>query len=211
MHLVADTEARGRPRLRSDDEILVAALHAFAANGFEGMSLRALNTDLGLSNGTINQRFGSKQQLYIAAIDHGFATFRADIAAELERRGAPHDDLDELRELLRAFLVVAAGRPELGRLMNSEGLHASDRLAYFERTVLLPGFGPIDTLLTRLESAGRINPTPTRLLFFLIAHGAEAPYTLTALSDAFDQFDGPLDAMAHDEAYNDVIIRGISR
>ena len=211
MHLVADTEARGRPRLRSDDEILVAALHAFAANGFEGMSLRALNTDLGLSNGTINQRFGSKQQLYTAAIDHGFATFRADVAAELERRGSPRDELAELRETIRAFLVVAAGRPEMGRLMNTEGLHPTDRLAYFERTVLVPAFAPVDALLTRLEAAGRIHPTPTRLLFFLIAHGAEAPYTLTALSDAYDQFDGPLDAMAHAEAVTDVIVRGITR
>ena len=211
MHLVADTEARGRPRLRSDDESLVAALHAFAANGFEGMSLRALNTDLGLSNGTINQRFGSKQQLYTAAIDHGFATFRADVAAELERRGSPRDELAELRETIRAFLVVAAGRPEMGRLMNTEGLHPTDRLAYFERTVLVPAFAPVDALLTRLEAAGRIHPTPTRLLFFLIAHGAEAPYTLTALSDAFDQFDGPLDAMAHAEAVTDVIVRGITR
>jgi AcrR family transcriptional regulator len=56
-------ETRGRPRIRDDDEILRAALHAFSEHGYDGMSLRTLNAEMGLSRGTINQRFGSKEQL----------------------------------------------------------------------------------------------------------------------------------------------------
>jgi transposase len=58
---VPTAETRGRPRLRDDDEILRAALHAFAEHGYDGMSLRTLNAEMGLSRGTINQRFGSKE------------------------------------------------------------------------------------------------------------------------------------------------------
>jgi AcrR family transcriptional regulator len=55
------------------------------------MSLRALNAEMGLSRGTINQRFSSKEQLWYAAVDHGFHRLIADINAELQQL-APHDD-----------------------------------------------------------------------------------------------------------------------
>lgn len=204
-------ETRGRPRLRDDEEILVAALQAFAAHGFDSMSVRTLNADLGLSNGTINQRFGSKEQLYFAAVDHGFDTFLAEIDAERNRRPVTGDDLDALRELIRAFLLTAARRPELGRLMNQEGLHHTDRLDYIRRTVIDPTFATTGELIDRLVAAGRIHPVSSRLVFFLVAHGAEAPYTLTALSAAFDDHDGPLDIASHAETVTDVIVRGLIR
>ncbi len=48
-----------------------------------------------------------------------------------------------------------------------------------------------------------------RALFFLVAHGAEAPYTLTALSEGFDGIDGALDETAHAELVTDFIVRGL--
>jgi len=202
-------DVRGRPRIRQDAEILVAALHMFAAHGYAGMSVRALNTELGLSHGTVNQRFVSKDQLFRAAIDHGFATFLADIATERAKRPASTDELDELHENIRAFLIATIRRPELGRLMNQEGLHQSDRLDYIVRTVLDPGFGPFGTSVRRLVAAGRIHPVTTRAVFFLVAHGAEAPFTLTALSAAFDPDDGPLDPEAHADDMAALLIRSI--
>jgi AcrR family transcriptional regulator len=204
-------ENRGRPRIRSDEEILSGALHAFAASGYDAMSVRSLNSTLGLSHGTINQRFGSKQQLYYAAIDQGFATFLSDIAAERQQRPVDGDDLTELRETIRAFLVCAARRPELGRLMNQEGLHRSERLDYIVATVVGPALKPLVDLMARLASAGRTHRVPMRQLFFLVAHGAEAPYTLTSLSAAFDPIDGPLDRVGHAEAVTDLLMRGLQR
>lgn len=206
----AAPELRGRPRIRQDEEILVAALRAFAAAGYDAMSVRSLNAELGLSHGTINQRFRSKQRLYFAAIDHGFATFLASIDHHRAQRPPATDDLEELREIIRAFLVAAADRPELGRLMNQEGLHHSERLDYIMQTFFAPVFEGIAALLARLIESGRIHPVPARMLFFLVAHGAEAPYTLTALSAEFDGADGPLDALGHADAVTDLLIRGVS-
>src|SRR6201986_2206659 len=127
---VQTAETRGRPRIRDDDEILRAALHAFAEHGYEGMSLRTLNAEMGLSRGTINQRFGSKEQLWYAAVDHEFRRLTDDLNAELQHRTVPDDDLARVREGIRAFLIASVRRPELVRLMNQEGLHSTSRLDY---------------------------------------------------------------------------------
>lgn len=206
------TETRGRPRIRQDDEILDAALEAFAAQGYDAMSLRSLNARLGLSHGTISQRFGTKERLYFAAVDRGFATFLADIDARRQTALAAadvRDDLMELRATIRSFLGAAVHRPEIGRLMNQEGLYESPRLDYILEQVLVPWFAGFGGQLERLRAAGRIRPVTTRTIFFLVAHGAEAPYTLTALSDAFDHLDGPLDPDRHADDVTDLILQGI--
>ena len=47
----------------------------------------------------------------------------------------------------------------------------------------------------------------TRELFFLVAHGAAAPFTLRALSDRFDRIDGPLDADIYAAHMAELIVR----
>ena len=208
-------ETRGRPRIREDDEILDAALRAFASQGYDAMSLRSLNAELGLSHGTISQRFGTKERLYYAAIDSGFTTFFEDIARRRTEALGPDaasgdiDDLDELRVTIRSFLGAALLRPELGRLMNQEGLNHSPRLVYIVDNVLVHLFTTVGVVLDRLRASGRIRPVSARALFFLVAHGAEAPYTLGALSEAFDVIDGPLDPELHADDVTELIMRGI--
>jgi AcrR family transcriptional regulator len=206
-------ETRGRPRIHEDDEILDAALQAFAAQGYEAMSLRALNAQLGLSHGTISQRFGTKERLFFAAVDRGLTAFveeveriRVHLLSAIDRT----DELEDLRATIRAFLGAALRHPELGRLMNQEGLQATERLNYFVETVIFPLFGTIGQTLDQLRLEGRIRPVTMRSMFFLVGHGAEAPFTLTALSEAFDVMDGPLDPEQHADDITDLIMRGIT-
>src|SRR5260370_19715831 len=88
---VPTAETRGRPRIRDDDDILRAALHAFAEHAYDGMSLRALNADTGLSRGTINQRLRSKEQLWYAAAHHTFGHPTHALNTQLPRRPRPTD------------------------------------------------------------------------------------------------------------------------
>jgi AcrR family transcriptional regulator len=206
---VKAVETRGRPRLRSDDDILRAALLAFAEHGYEGMSLRNLNSELGLSRGTINQRFGSKEQLWYVAINNGFRSVMHEIKAELKRSPTPDDDLGQLREFVRAFLAASARRPELVRLMNHEGLHSTSRLDHIVSEFVLPTFAAPMKVLQRLEAAGIARRVSARMLLFLVAHGAAAPFTLGALSQRFDALEGPFDPAEHVELVTEVIVRGI--
>ena len=66
----------GRPRTIDDETVLLAALRAFAAQGYDGMSVRTLNAGLNISHNTLHQRFGSKEGLWKAAVEHGFKRLR---------------------------------------------------------------------------------------------------------------------------------------
>ncbi|MEJ6537260.1 MAG: TetR/AcrR family transcriptional regulator [Mycobacterium sp.] len=211
MEATATKRGRGRPRIHEDDVLLEAAFRAFAADGYEGMSVRTVATELGLSHGALNRRFGSKWNIFEAAITHGFANMIAAMQAERAARQAPADDLAAVRELIRSFMVVNEPRPEFCQLMNMEGLRRTPQLELILQQslgTLVPNFS---ALLRRLEAAGVIHPISMRALFFLVAHGAEAAFSLTGISSYFDTLDGHLDAQAHIEDMTDLIMRGITR
>lgn len=68
----------------------------------------------------------------------------------------------------------------------------SERLHYIYDRYIGPALAPLGLLLDHLRENGRIRPISLRALFFLIAHGAAAPFTLAPLARHFDNTD-PLD------------------
>src|ERR1700737_50099 len=131
MSTVSQRRPRGRPRAEdaaSLDDILGAALKAFATHGYDGVSMRTLNRELGGSHNLLNGRFGSKEALWYATVDWAFQPLG-------QRRATAFDPtltvpLDQLRITMRTFLLYSAERPELLGLMNIEGRQDTERLAY---------------------------------------------------------------------------------
>jgi len=165
---------RGRPRAEdspaSSDEILLAALRAFATRGYDGTSVRELNQQLGVSHNLLNRRFGSKEQLWRATVDR----FIGEVVAELEA-AAPDDEtdpLETLRRLIVTFIEVQARRPELARLMNVESSIDGPRLRYLFDKFISPWAATADHLTEELVAAGRIRALPPGTLYFLVAYGA---------------------------------------
>jgi hypothetical protein len=76
--------------------------------------------------------------------------------------------------------------------MNIEARVDSKRLDYIYDNYISPALAPLGRLLDYLRENGRIRPINLRALFFLIAHGAAAPFTLAPLARHFDDTD-PLD------------------
>lgn len=201
---------RGRPQRHDDAQILTAALAAFADAGYEAMSIRSLGRDLGLSHGALNQRFGSKDRLFYAAVDHGFGSMAADLAGHLSDGAPSEDPTDVLRDGIRAFLLASSRHPELVRLMNTLGITDSERLGYVFDRFVEPLVTPLRQALVESEPTAHGQMT-TRELFFLIAHGAAAPFTLRGLSDRFDATDGPLDPEPFADHMAEVLLRTLGR
>lgn len=201
---------RGRPVTRTDREILEAALTSFARDGYDAMSIRALNKDLGLSHEAVRQRFGSKEQLFVAAIDHGLADFVALMDGIQVGEPRPDDDLDVLRQIVGTFITAASRRPHLGRIVNHEGLQPSPRLDYIYRAAFGAAMLDAKTLIDRLIADGRIRTVGVRELFFL-AQGAAGAFALRPLSESLDEIDGPVDPEQYIERTTGILMRGITR
>jgi AcrR family transcriptional regulator len=184
----------GRPRAQDApvtvEQILDASFCAFATYGYDGVAVRTLNRELGVSHNLIHQRFGSKQGLWYAAVDRAFSQQVTQLATAFDPTLS--DPLEQLNHAIRRFVHYSAEHPELLGLMNIEARVDSERLDYIYVTYVAPALAPLGRLLDHLHEKGRIRPISLRALFFLIAHGAAAPFTLTPLARHFDDTD-PLD------------------
>ena len=113
---------RGRPRAGEEIDLaalLQAALEAFAETGYDGTSVRELSRRLGVSHGLLTARFGSKEGLWFAAMEHALAE-----AERTWREVADSPELDDLEALRRALVrqvIFSAEHPQVLRIMSHEG------------------------------------------------------------------------------------------
>jgi TetR/AcrR family transcriptional regulator len=194
MAQTSDRKRTGRPKAQDApatlEQILDAAFRAFATYGYDGVAVRTLNRELGVSHNLIHQRFGSKLGLWYAAVDRAYGHQVTELATAFDPTLT--DPLDQLNHAIRRFVHYNAERPELLGLMNIEARVDSDRLDYIYDNYIAPALAPLGLLLDHLRKEGRIRPISLRALFFLVGHGAAAPFTLAPLARHFDNTD-PLD------------------
>lgn len=202
---------RGRPAAGTTDAgpgdaaLLDAALRSFADRGYEGTSVRELARELGVSHNLIPQRFGSKERLWYAAVEHGFGSLFTDMLAVLED---PSDDpLDRLQAMVVRFVEANATNPALLRIINQEAATPGPRLDHLFDAYI----GPVQvfgqSLLDELHAAGRVRTRDVGLVYFLMMNGAGGPLALPALAERFGS--AVTDPHAHAVAAVEVLFEGL--
>lgn len=176
-----------RPRQMSDEVLLDKALTAFAADGYDGASMRALCRHLDVSHNMLHERYGSKEALWYAAVDHGFRGLVTELTEAVQTAG--HDPFDQLRAAMLRFVAVTRATPALIQILHQESARPGPRYHHlFERYV-----GPINEAglrsLRQLQTEGRVRPGPVSTTFFhLTTYGlgvmSSHPETFAALGDA---------------------------
>ncbi len=194
----------------SDPELLDAALDAFAAAGYDGTSVRELSRTLGVSHNYVHQRFGSKERLWFAAVDHGFSRLAADLLSI--RLDDAADDLDRLRASVVRYVESMSLRPALLQIISIEATTPGPRLDHLYDSYIEPVrvFG--EELLGRLHAAGRVRTDSVALMYFMMTHGAAGPLALPALGERFGMAVDPTDeeaVRAHARAAVDVLFDGL--
>jgi TetR/AcrR family transcriptional regulator len=211
-HALAAPRGRGRPRAGEEidlDRLLRAALDAFAENGYDGTSVRELSRRLGVSHALLTARFGSKEGLWFAAMEHVLAqteqTWR-------EVADSPSlDDLEALRQGVIGQVLFSAAHPEVLRIMNHEGAIDGPRVRFVMDRFVNPLRPGVERLLARLVAAGRIRSVPYATLHFLTVVGGGALYAYpieATLLGAPSRPDAE-DIRRHAEAVADVLISGV--
>lgn len=204
---------RGRPRTGQEpdtDRLLQGALDAFADQGYDGTSVRELSRRLGVSHALLTARYGSKEGLWFAAMEHALAqserTWRdIDESPTL-------DDLEALRQALVQQVIFSATHPQVLRIMNREGSIDSPRVRFVVERFVNPLRPGVEHLLSRLVAAGRIRPVPYATLHFLAVGGGGAIFAndVEAALLGAPSPPGAADIRAHAEAVADICIAGIA-
>ena len=198
-------------RVLTDAEVLDAALDAFAEEGFAGTSVRSLARSIGVHHNHIPQRFGSKEQLWYAAVDHGFRVIRRELATLTD---APfEDDLARLRAGIVRYVEVNAARPSMLRIINQEAVLGGERLEYIFTAFIEPVYEFGGALLRKLEEQGKVRTDSAGLLYFFMTNGIAGPIVFPGLAARLNvSVDGndPAAVHAHAELAVELLFDGLS-
>ncbi|MEV6424422.1 TetR/AcrR family transcriptional regulator [Streptomyces sp. NPDC051662] len=177
------TRPRGRPRKDAQfapvDEVMTAAIEAFSVHGYNGVSLRTVNDELGVSRNLLYQRFGSKADLWRAAVDWAFRPLVEHLEAMDDESADP---MVRLRVLIRSFIEYSATRPYLARLVTVEGAAVTDRMEYLYQHYIGHVRARFSPVFETLREQGRIKNVPYEVFYFLLTSGGSAPYGQTGLA-----------------------------
>jgi AcrR family transcriptional regulator len=145
--------------------ILTAAGRVFAERGYDRASLRAIAAEAGVDQKLIAYFFGSKQQLFVAAV--GLPLNPAEVLPAILA-----GDPDSLGERLAAFLTELLDRPELHQRLTSvvRGAASEPDVArmlreFFTREV----FGPVVEILGSADARFRANLVGSQIVGLVMA------------------------------------------
>ncbi|EKU82138.1 AcrR family transcriptional regulator [Massilia sp. UYP32] len=104
--------------------ILDVALHEFSRLGLSGARIDAIAAESGLNKAMIYYHFGSKEELYVAALEESYRRFR-QIEGELqiEEELAPEA---ALRRLVASSFDFHAAHPEFIRMVMGENINQGE-------------------------------------------------------------------------------------
>jgi TetR/AcrR family transcriptional regulator len=135
--------------------ILAAALDTFAIAGFEGSSLRQIAQHAGVQHQLVVYHFKTKDALWRQVVASIFEeASQEQTLSHWDERVRLVGPADALREMLRAFALFTARRPELHRLLSFEGQADSDRLVWLLETFVRPHYEISTRTIRAAQNAG---------------------------------------------------------
>lgn len=158
--------------------LLDAAVHEFAAHGFDGASTRAIALRAGTHQPQINYHFDSKEELWRTTVDHVFSRLDQLLGDVLPDGfdGATAGTREGFAALLRAFVRAVAHLPELNRIMVQEATADSDRLAWIVERHTRPRHALLVGGWRELRQAGAVPPIDETILYYTVVGAASLAY-----------------------------------
>lgn len=195
---------------RTRETILDAALRAFAAGGFEGASIREITGSAGVGHNLVRHYFGSKDDLWRAAVWHGLGPIATRIT-EIFDVEAARPLKPTLRAGLELLVAEAAANPDAFRVLLTEALRGGPRFDQLYDDVLEPVAA---ALLAYAHGTDEIpSRTDLRVLGVFVFGAVFSPFTFEGFA-ARVGFARPRRGEELDEQVEqliDMIVAGITR
>ncbi len=153
---------------RTREEILQAALEAFAETGYDAMSVRELTRQLDVSHNLVHHYFGSKPALWRAAVDHGLDRSLRELTTILEEAVGGLDPLATVRMGGERTMMLLARNPAVARILLDESARGGERLDYIYDRFLKPGIEVLKRFLAGTRGRGLRDVDPGVLLIFCL-------------------------------------------
>lgn len=137
--------------------ILASAVQEFTQKGLAGARMDAVAQGAEVAKGLVFHHFGSKEGLWVAALEHVYGLLRAgQDAAGLDALGP----VEGMRRLAQDTFRLFRAHPEIVALMNEENLHRARHLRAAEGIPKLynPLFRAIEGLLRQGHAQGLFRP-----------------------------------------------------
>ena len=163
-------------------EILDAALDAFAADGFEATSVRELTRRLGVSHNLVHHHFGTKQDLWRAALDHGLGTTVSELFALVGKGIGGPNPAEVIREGVERAMALLLRRPAVARILADESARPGPRLDYLYERYLKPGVAILRRFLNESRDEG-LRDVDSRVAVVFVLSTATALFTHGALAE----------------------------
>ncbi len=192
--------------------ILEAALKAFARHGFEGVSLRTIADEAGINHQLIGHHFGSKQDLWNAALEARFDDFQEFHEALSVASDLP-DPRDQFRHCVKTIVEFTIASPDIPcihyheALINRSAEKNSDRYQRLLEQQVTRYRTLTDRLLTQLQDTGVIAQMPVDD-FRYVFQGAILHRIIVAKESEY--FSGmPIEEAV--DAHTDAIVRSFTK
>jgi AcrR family transcriptional regulator len=150
--------------------LLAQAEATLRASGVDGLSLRELAREVGVSHGAPRRHFDDKAALLEALVAEGFHRLGSELATAAVPDGRAFDIV--LKDVAIAYVRFAADNPALVDLM-SGSRYLADASAALTRAREL-SFAPVRSLVASAQSTGDLAPGDVRrigTLMFATLHG----------------------------------------
>ena len=154
--------------------ILDAALRIFARDGFDGASIPAIAKAASIGHPLVHYHFGSKDNLWRAAVDYAFGDLSRSMAV-LEEAAGGLEPVEALKMLCRGFAQFTARHPLHMLIILNELRAGGERFEWLVERYLRPLHARLDRVIDAAVATGRIRPVPAVHLSS-IAIGATAHF-----------------------------------
>ncbi|XAH25555.1 TetR/AcrR family transcriptional regulator [Xylophilus sp. GW821-FHT01B05] len=162
------------------ERLLEAAVALFAQHGFDAVSTGAVATAAGLTQSMVHYHFGTKEKLWMAAVEHLMHARGNMFSLNMEDL-RDVDDLSRLKVMLRRFISANAAEPDLTRILIHEGMNDSPRLKWLAKRFMVRGYATFNAAIESAVAAGVVRKLPVRDVTNIIVGACVLTFTLSRL------------------------------